>query len=312
MAQPMGCDRGLFLSRLLVIGAVPALAAALSTPLGAGAARPEPTGVIVYVCGKTQASLCAFDLKTRRERQVRLAGPDGAWTAAPSLSTDGRRLAFVRGSRAYATEVFDAAPRMLRRDKIDALSLRDDGKRLLLMKYVPVCRSPGPTCDHYGFTSEISNWDATETHPRPSAFRAADWLSPGLLVGISSYDRSTLLTVPTSGCCGRVFFRDRTWGFNSVTVSPDGNTVAAGAVKEVGGASAILLISRQTRKMKIVTESRSAAYASPAWSPDGRWLVFSRGMLGPLVIARPTARSDVRDLPVVGAEPTWGKAAEDG
>lgn len=86
----------------------------------AGAASPErvaasvrPTGTIIYVCAEplaTALSLCSIRADGTARRVLRHdVGPDTAH-ATPSLSSDGRRLVFVSGRRAYAADAQARGP----------------------------------------------------------------------------------------------------------------------------------------------------------------------------------------------------------
>jgi len=194
----------------------------------------------------------------------------------------------------------------VRPDRVDRLSLGPDGQRLLLLNYVPICPPSRPRCEQYGFTGATVGWSGGHPTPRPSALRSVDWLSPRTLIGVSAYDRGSLLTLPLSGCCGRFFLRQSEWHFNSIAVSPDGKTVAAAAVRRIGSESAILLIVRKKRNFDVLVKSTSAVYDHPAWSPDGRWLVFSNFGQGSLFVAPAVRAAHITKLPVVGSEPTWG------
>ncbi len=76
----------------------PAVTLAIVTGALASAAAPAGASTIVYVCAK---NLCRTDEQGKRSVQLTRDGATGAYSR-PTISTDGKRMAFKRGARGRA------------------------------------------------------------------------------------------------------------------------------------------------------------------------------------------------------------------
>ncbi len=295
-----------------------ALVAFLLVPgLRAGAKGPaSPPGMIVYVCGARLNSLCRVGVDGRNPRTLVRANSTSFY-ATPSLSADGTRLAYVFANRAYAADPLGRNQHLLSDGFVEAVSLRPDGQRILLLTPVRLC--PGPLgCPFIGTTGTLVDWSGADAHRRPGFFAGADWLSPGRFIAISAHEPSSLLTVPAVGCCGRVFLEAARLRFGEIAVSPDGETFAVSTYATAGSSVDIYLIDRRTKAMRRFSpparSSHNDLYYSPAWSPDGKWLVFvrqnaRRPLQRMLMIARAVPGSQMVSLGVLGVQPAWGSSS---
>lgn len=286
------------------------LIAPTNTPAQVGDDRA--TGAITFVCGPPYKTLCRIAAGGGTAKVI--ATSDSGTFKTPSISADGTRLAFVRGSTAYAA---DGTSAKVKRPlgPADAVVVRPDGARVLLLKSVPACPYPREECKTTGYDAATIEWTSGAPRERPAFVAGATWLTRTRLLAISGRDSSTLLTLPTSGCCGRVFLRDRRFLFYELAVSADGRTVAASASLTSGAGMVIVLITVADHAIQALTpiprRPPFTEYVSPAWSPDSRWLVFVRrddkGIDDALVMARAQPRARVIDLHTTGVEPAWGR-----
>jgi hypothetical protein len=267
-------------------------------------------GAIVYVCGNENSALCRVAPDgTRRETLQR---SPGSYFESPSISLDGRRLAVVVGGEAYLGD--GAAAHLVKTPPAQAsrVSLRPDGKLALLLTIVrPCARQP---CSSYGYTGTIFDSQNGQARDRPSYVSDADWLSKDHLIAIAREPDGVLLTLPASGCCGRVFLSDPRWIFLGISVSPSGETIAVSAKLRSGSGAYVLLISRRSKEVLFLRPVRQQPpfpyHYAPQWSPDGRWLVMvelrpgqDRGLL---VVARAIPNAAISRIGVAGSSPTWG------
>ncbi|MFN2469326.1 MAG: hypothetical protein ABR521_14500 [Gaiellaceae bacterium] len=217
------------------------------------------------------------------------------------------------GTKAYVGDGAAARLTDLPAAEAERVSLRSDGQRALLLRRVRLCtRQP---CVRYGYTGAIVDWQSGRSYERPMYVADADWLASAQLVAISGHNTRLLLTLPASGCCGRVFFADDAWIFLTLSVSPDGETVAVSAIRASGSGAYILLVSRGTKEVRLLRPLRRRPpfpyHYTPQWSPDGRWLVLVERRPGDetsiLAVARAVPDAPVKALGVAGSSPTWGE-----
>lgn len=186
---------------------------------------------------------------------------------------------------------------------------------MLILKRVELCDLPRERCKKSGYTSRIVNWDGGVLRRRSTFLQSADWLTPTRLIGPDAVDPSKLLTLPTTGCCGRLFLRDQTRWLRDPAVSPDGRTIAVSAQQTTEPGTGIALIALEDRSLRTLRTGLAAgAYedSSPAWSPDGKWLVFMRrppngDLPGTLFVVSADSWERPRSLGVRGYTPTWGR-----
>ncbi|MEZ4660734.1 MAG: SH3 domain-containing protein [Caldilineaceae bacterium] len=121
---------------------------------------------------------------------------------------------------------------------------------------------------------------STSVDPAPPTSNAAANTEPAApaVSGSATGLRGTLVFQTNPG--GAIYAYDledgRVWplthGFDPA-ISPDGSTVA---FTRDGGQNGIYLISINGGSERLIFSGRSSL-ASPKWSPDGRWILFSRG-----------------------------------
>jgi hypothetical protein len=85
--------------RLVLVAVVVACASVPATAVAAGA--PATASVIVYRCGADFANLCRLDPLSRHHQPLTSDGNQSMAYQSPSLSRDGRHLAFVFNQQVY-------------------------------------------------------------------------------------------------------------------------------------------------------------------------------------------------------------------
>src|SRR5438876_8298289 len=97
----------------------------------------RPLGRIVFTCGAGLANLCSISADGTGRRVLTRDGTLSRsfhWYSSPSLSQDGRRLAFAIDGRAYAADADARHRRLLSFGRgVDGVDVRLDGKRVLIL-----------------------------------------------------------------------------------------------------------------------------------------------------------------------------------
>lgn len=279
--------------------------------LGAYGAPTSTPARVVYECGVASANLCAARMDGSKRRFLTSDGrPKSRDYATPSLSRDGRRLAFSLGG-----ELYIAGPRAERRRRlvagtelITAAALRDDSRRVAYVHQAPDCPPPGSgslrpcTLRSALFTVDVRTTRSKRVRVGVSE---ADWWKGRLVALAESRDIACLLT--STGRCQRVLARSRRYDLRSLAVSPGGRWLAIGGrSRGARRCEALLLFSTATGRLarRLTGGCRDR---TPAWSPDGRYLTFDRA--GRLYRLRLTRGSPPASLRIRGRRPTLGASA---
>jgi Tol biopolymer transport system component len=299
---------------------VGALAAVLALACASSAAASS----IVYVCAP---NLCRIDPAhpgkvTRLTRDGKATGPV---YGSPSLSTSGRKLAFVKGNRLHLAAGNATRARQVDEPAGSALAwMRPDGRQVLYIRSVNTIVSPGSFFPYYSppvygivpflFVRDVSAGRA-QTLARSTT--SAGWLRdralfPHEVAGDGPRPEEICIVAPPGAdeLCKRAVATDpqqRT--LSSPAASPDGRYLVA--VAEPFSADpgykrtfvgALALFNPATGEhLRDLTPGQ--ANGEPVFSPDGRQIAFTRGgglYVVPVTGGKPKLlRRGVRD-------PTWG------
>jgi hypothetical protein len=272
---------------------VGALAAVLALACASGARASS----IVYVCAP---NLCRIDPAhpkkvTRLTRDGKASGPV---YGSPSLSTNGRKLTFVKGNRLYVAQGNATHARRVDEPAGSALTwMRPDGRQVLYIRSVNTIISPGTFYPYYSppvygivpflFVRDVSGGKA-QTVARSTT--SAGWLRdralfPDEVAGDGPRpDEICVLAPPGSDeLCERPVATDpqqRT--LSSPAASPDGRYLAAVAEPFSAEASykqafvgAIALFNPATGEL-LRDLTTAHADGDPVFSPDGKQVAFTR------------------------------------
>jgi hypothetical protein len=295
--------------RALASGAV--LFALLVAAPGAYA-RPA----IIDVCG---SNLCRVDPATGRSKPLTRDGKGGRGPVyrSPSLSRDGKRLAFTFGNTLY---VADAKARHRRRlaPTVAIAYMAPDGRQVAYSKSINEIIDPGffPCCHPpiFGLIPYLFRVPAAGGRPTTvsRSVVTAGWLGGRLMRDdLPSADEPSLICLLASNDdyhCLRPVARDPTRDVSGPAGSPDGRTVAAVAAEHSTDPSAVQRFSGAI----VLFDAASGAPlrelthgpddSNPAFSPDGKRVAFTRGRT---IYVVPAAGGRARKLHR-GTNPTWG------
>ena len=300
---------------------VGALAAVLALACASGARASS----IVYVCAP---NLCRIDPAhpgkvTHLTRDGRAGGPV---YLSPSLSTSGRRLAFVKGNRLYLAQGNAAHARRVDEPAGTAVArMRPDGAQVAYIRSVNAVISPGFVYPYYSPPTyglvpflfvRAGTADKGQTVARSTT--STGWLRdrvlfPHPVAGVGVRPDEICIVAPPGAheICERSVATDpQSRTLSNPAASPDGRHLAAvaepfstapGFTKTFRGAIALFDPATGAFLRDLTTAHADGA---PVFSPDGRQVAFTRGE-DLYVVAISGARKPkllrhgVRD-------PTWG------
>jgi Tol biopolymer transport system component len=280
--------------RALAAGSVLAALAVAPPPAPAATAS-----FVVYRCGdrlseNERDDLCRVGADGRGARRLtRNGGSASGEYEHPSLSRDGRRLAFTRGGRLYAADA-DATNRLaLGPEEVESAWLSPSGGRVAFTIY--------DSEETYPSLYTVGS-DGKGLRRHRSSVLTAAWLGGRLIADIRRPSRSGPICVLSAIAprCARVLASNRRGRLTEPTVSPGGRRMAV-TVRDRGIA---LYSLRRGRFVRWLTDTSTAS--GPTWSPDGQAVAYSTGA----EIWAASARGPrAVHLLAYGDSPTWGGRA---
>jgi hypothetical protein len=264
---------------------------------------------IVYVCGY---ELCRVDPSGGDRAKLTSDGTEQAPYASPSLTRDGRWLAFVQGGRAYVAR----SENLKRRASVDdsgsaaAVSIRGDGRELIVTREEYDCPQDediGMPCQTLYETVLVQfDGDGVRVIATIAEGGHADWLGDRVVASLLSLHWSTIYAFRPQALSwppDELIVDDESlYILSDPAVSPDQSLIAA---TRDGAQPGVALYSTDTGKfLRELAEGQPGTEA--AWSPDGKRIVFRQDE--ELLIA-PVGGGFAKRLGVRGREPTWGGSA---
>ena len=297
---------------------------ALAAVLALGCASSARASSIVYVCAP---NLCRIDPAhpkqvTRLTRDGRTGGPV---YLSPSLSTKGTKLSFVKGNRLYLAQGNATRARRVDEPVGTAVTrMRPDGTQVAYIRSVNTIIAPGYVYPYYsppvyGFVPFLFTRPASGAEGQTVArsTTGTGWLRDQVLLpypvpGEGARPEGICAAAPPGAdqvCARMVAIDPQPRTLSNPAASPDGRSLVAVAEPWVDSSSftqtfrgAIALFNPATSEfLRDLTTAH--ADGTPAFSPDGKQVAFTRGEdLYVVAVAggRPKLlRHGVR-------EPTWG------
>jgi Tol biopolymer transport system component len=275
-------------------------------------AAPAGASTIVYTCA---ADLCAVEPDGSKQRRLTKATTNPPrFYDNPQVFPDGRRLLFRYEGELFISDARAKGRRRVRVPETGTIGgplLRPDGRELFFLRalgndFRAPCRvstaaGAKPRCGNIGSGRAYWGWGPGAT-----------------LVTTDPDDRLDICVTSLNGACKKVLVRlkEPETFYLRPALSPNGRTFAATVNQgtEGEGLRIVLFDARTGKHIRDVTKGRGDFL--PAWSADGRRIVFQRGGAIPRVygergsicwvgVGGGKVRCPIRDRENVW-EPSWG------
>jgi Tol biopolymer transport system component len=310
-----------------------ALLAFLAVAPAADAAR----GTVVFVCGQ---DLCRAGGDGKAQKRLTRDGARAGGYSRPSLSADGRRLAYRRGDR--PPRVYTA--RLTRRGLSGArqigpapdgprdatqydVAISRDGRRVAWVEHrINVVNFPSSSIDYRRYMANVDGSGIRQVagsggRPFVAFYDATRIMREGITDAFENRPDATTvdqgLCVPEpeseqNGTCGdngpQTAFDPAGRHLRHPARSPDGRLVVAAAYQTDESidnapdhAGALVLFGADALPARQLTPGPNDGYAS--FSPDGRNVIFERnGVISTVSVRGGAVRRLLR-----GRQPTWGR-----
>ncbi len=285
------------------------MATAVAVVVPATGARAA-SSVLVYSCGRAFENLCQVSADGSGRRQLTTDG-GAAFSKryiSPSLSRDGRKLAYLRGYRLF---VIDRATRKrtgpISNQALLARSSPDGRKVGDLENFVSV-NSLAVCVFNSNGTGHKSGRDCVGS-TGSFGFRNDDRVLASVSAGLSyNYDKGICLLATDGTGCESYIAADPSHDLWDPAVSPDGKLLAVTRATPTDVEGAIVLYDYATGRL-VRQLTSGTADSGPVWSPDGSHLAFVRGAMtnSPRIHTISAKGGSARQLVARGRAVTWGR-----
>lgn len=277
--------------------------ASLLALAGGEAESAQPQTFIVYICGRYGENLCGIVPETGQARQLtfdgdfeRHVGGVRQMYRGHSLSPDGRVLSFAFAGRPYlASQNMERRIQLGEFRNVAFTSIRADRRRIAVGTQVTTCGQNFPYFCKTRATLYVATTTGMKLRRIPRIYHT-DWAGRSLITSIGG----ELWSIPDRPSReARRLISVKNLFLGDPAVSPDKKWVA---VRARGRNWMILVLSLKSHRVRRLTTGRDDM--RPAWSPDGKSVVFMRGI--DLYVVAADGRSRPRSLGVQGGNPSWG------
>ena len=261
--------------------------------------------MIVYRCG-TPAELCRINPDGTGQQQLTSDGASAAYHGA-SLDPAGTKMVFTRDtSSLYAADgnAQNAVGPISTFSQLAKISF--DGTTVVDDEYFP-------SVGYYAvctFSTSVPGSDNEWGRQCPFAGRFPTYTPTGQIVASTIKNGHDEVCLYNATGCATDLAVDPSTDLDEAAVSPDGKTLAVVAIQPGGPDAAgghIALYSMSSGQL-LGNLTNGTIDETPAWSPDGGRIVFSRG--GDLYVISAAGPAGSEKLLVAGGDtPTWGGPA---
>ena len=275
----------------------------------AAAARTAPS-VLVYTCGRAFENLCQVNPDGSGHKQLTSNGrpPPPARYAAPSLSRNGRKLAYLFGSQLFVLNRASGRKTRPISNEAELARISPDGRKVgdlenfISVNSLGVCvfnvNGTGRDCvrstGSFGFTNDN---------------RVLASVSAGVEY---NYNKGICLLATDGTGCERYVVADAAHDVWDPAISPNGKLLAVTRAAPSQVTGAIMLYDYATG-MLVRQLTNGTSDSAPVWSPGGSRLAFVRdtptGSSSIYTVSVSGRAGSARQLVAKGCDVTWGAAA---
>ena len=259
----------------------------MATTLIASAAQARPAAsVLVYQCGPGYANLCQINGDGSGQRRLTTDGSQTVYVKrylSPSLSRDGRKLAYLRGYRLYVLTRATGRRTPAISNNAQLARISPDGTKVADLELYPSADMTGWVSTACMFNSNGSGHNAGRdcqgstgsvgiTNDNRLLASVSDLYDPAY----DRYEKGICLLDPITSGCDRFVASELGYELFDPAVSPNGRLLAVTRATPGKVEGQIALYDVGTGRLVRIL-STSATDTGPVWSPDGTRLAFVRG-----------------------------------
>jgi Tol biopolymer transport system component len=289
-----------------------ALGACAAVAAGLVASAPAWSGTIFHTCAAgARTNICA--VADTGEGPVRRVTKDGR-SHSPTVSRDGRRIAFQRGAGVVVATAKGGVLRTINQQASPSVIrpvISPNGRRVawteVAISRFPVTEAIPYICVARAVGSTVPVCD--------TAFSAhVGWTAAGRLVGAADPAAAVMCPLDTAPRSGDESFYDSCVGAGVLGVTPpawpglrpafsrDGRLAADGLSPDSASADAAIAVFDAVTGAQVAALTAGPRDTDPVFSPDGQRIAFTRGRA---IFTIPVAGGAPRRIVARGEHPAW-------